>query len=176
MTEQRRRRLQVYNGYKGKSNPSERERIMHLLDEYRCTEGFVAEYLARWLEISNHENVRGGLRMIQEREAAHTRLLESRLRELGGLPRCTVPAEQRMQLMNFYASAERTDVEKLQSLAILFQDPVDFLQPLVDLIAQIREDQHSKELLRTILDDEKATIHWLVEMYHTCSTAEGAAQ
>jgi hypothetical protein len=73
--------------------------------------------------------------------------------------------------MALYSSAEKTDEEKLRALAILFQDPEDFLKPVTDLIEQIEEDQQSKELLRTIIDDEKASIHWLVEMYHTLRTA-----
>ena len=64
-------RRQVYGGYQGKERPSEQERIMHLLDEYRCSEGFVAEYLGRWIELSGDEALKGGLQTIREREAAH---------------------------------------------------------------------------------------------------------
>jgi hypothetical protein len=171
MTEATTLRRQVYGGYKGKDHPTERERIVHLLDEYRCSEGFVAEYLGRWIELSHNDGVKGGLRTIREREAAHSRLLEARLRELGGVPCAIMPEERRVQAMALYASAEKTDEEKLRALAILFQDPGDFLKPVTDLIEQIAEDQQSKELLRTIIDDEKASINWLVEMYHTLRTA-----
>jgi hypothetical protein len=37
----------VYAGYRGKPNPTERDRIVHLLDVYRSTEGFVAQYLPK---------------------------------------------------------------------------------------------------------------------------------
>ena len=173
-TEGKAQRRQIYGGYKGKDSPSEQDRLMHFLDEYRCSEGFVAEYLSHWIELSKHENLKGGLRTIREREAAHSRLLEARLRELGGVPQATIPAERREQSLALYASAEKTDVEKLRSLAILFQDPDDFLQPLTDLIAQVQEDPHSKELLRTILDDERASISWLVETYKTLSATDRA--
>jgi rubrerythrin len=172
MSDANTQRRQVYGGYKGNDTPTERERIMHLLDEYRCSEGFVAEYLGRWIELSNNESLKGGLRTIREREAAHSRLLEARLRELGGVPQATLPAARREQALALYTSAEKTDVEKLRSLAVLFQDPVDFLKPITDLIAQIQGDQQSKELLRTIIDDERASISWLVEMYHTLSTVK----
>lgn len=162
-------RRQIYGGYKGKDNPSERDKIMHFLDEYRSSEGFVAEYLSRWIAVSTHEGLKGGLRTICEREAAHSRLLEARLRELGGVPQAAVPAERREQSMALYASAEKTDVEKLRSLARLFRNPEDFLRPLSDLITQIQDDPHSKELLRTILDDERASISWLVETYKVLS-------
>jgi hypothetical protein len=48
-------RRQVYGGYQGKETPTERDKVMHLLDEYRCSEGFVSEYLGRWLELSPNE-------------------------------------------------------------------------------------------------------------------------
>jgi hypothetical protein len=164
MSNRVKQRRQVYAGYQGKENPTERERILHLLDTYRCSEGFVADYLGRWIGLCAHAGVKGGLQTIREREAAHSRLLEARLRELGGVPQATLPAEQKEQVLALFASAERTDAEKLQALAVLFADPEDFLQPITDLVQQIHEDQQSKELLRTILDDERASVGWLVEM------------
>lgn len=165
----------VYGGYKGKENPTERERIMHLLDVYRSTERFVAEYMPRWIEVSRHEGLKGGLLTIQQREASHARVLETRLRALGGVPHATVPPERREKEIPFFGSAERGDVEKLQVLANLFGDPDEFLKPLTELIETIHEDQQSKELLRTIVDDERATIKWLVEMYERLRVAEVAA-
>lgn len=165
-------RRQIYAGYQGKENPSERDRILHLLDAYRNSEGFVAGYLGRWLEVSTNESLKGGLRMIQMREASHARLLKARLQELGGKPRATIPPERREQSLALYASAERTDAEKLRALAELFADPPHFLKPVTDLVEQIREDQQTKELLRTIIDDEWSSINWLVGMYHTLSKAE----
>jgi hypothetical protein len=165
-------RRQVYGGYKGKENPSEHERILHLLDEYCCGEGFVSEYLGRWIELSSNEALKGGLRTIREREAAHARLLEARLRELGDEPRATIPTERREQSLALFASAEKTDAEKLLALAVLFADPADFLRPVTDLIAQIQEDPQSRELLRTIVDDEWASINWLVGMHKAVSGNE----
>ena len=163
-------RRQVYGGYTGKDHPNERERIMHLLDEYRCSEGFVSEYLGRWIEISSNEALKGGLRTIREREAAHSRLLESRLRDLGGEPQAIIAAERREQVWSLFASAEKTDLEKLRVLSVLFADPPDFMQPVTDMVEKIQEDQQSKELLRTIVDDEWASISWLVGMYNKLNT------
>ena len=164
-------RRQVYDGYQGKENPSERDKVMHLLDEYGYGEGLVSEYLGLWLELSPNEALKGGLRTIREREAAHSRLLEARLRELGGEPQATIPAERREQSLALFASTEKSDVDKLQALAMLFADPVDFMKPVTDLVEQIQEDQQSKELLRTVVDDEWASIKWLVGMYQRLSEA-----
>ncbi|MGE0825792.1 MAG: hypothetical protein AB7G75_14910 [Candidatus Binatia bacterium] len=161
--------------YNGTSHATEREMIMHLLDEARCAEGFAAEYLNRWVEVSDQECVKGGLRMVQQRESFHAQVLESRLRELGGVPQCTVPQERRDKELPFYASAEKKDLEKLQSIAGRLQDPSAILKPITDVIAQIKEDQQTKELLRSFVDDEMSSIKWLVEACQTLSTGNQRA-
>ena len=70
--------------YNGTSHSTEKEMILALLDEFRCGENFAAEYLDRWIEVSDQACVKGGLQTVQQREAFHAQLLEARLRELGG--------------------------------------------------------------------------------------------
>ncbi len=168
---ERKPQRRVYGGYQGKENPSERERIMHLLDTYRSTEGFVADYLPKWREVSTHEGLKGGLLTIQQREASHARVLETRLRDLGGEPQAAIPPERQEKEIPFFGSPEKSDVEKLRVLDELFGEPEEFLKPLTELIGQIHEDQQTKELLRTIVDDERASIQWLKEMYHRLSSS-----
>jgi len=158
--------------YDGKGHASEREMIMHLLDEFRCGENFAAEYLNRWIEVSDQECVKGGLRAVQQREAYHAQVLEARLRELGGIPQCTVPAERREKELPFYASAEKKDAEKIGSIAARLKDPAAALKPITDVIAQIQDDQHSKELLRSLVDDEMSSIKWLLEAHQTLGGAK----
>src|SRR5262245_5082817 len=134
---ERKPQRRVYGGYQGKENPSERERIMHLLDTYRSTEGFVADYLPRWREVSMHEGLKGGLLTIQQREASHARVLEMRLRDLGGEPHAAVPPERQEKEIPFFGSPEKSDVEKLRVLDELFGEPEEFLKPLTELISQI---------------------------------------
>ena len=160
--------------YNGVSHATEKDMILALLDEFRCGEGFAAEYLNGWIEASDEACVRGGLRTVQQREAFHAQLLEARLRELGGDPQCTVPAERRDKEMPFYSSKEKGDVEKLQSLAGLLKDPEAILKPLTDSIDQIQDDQQTKELLRTIIDDEMSSIKWLLDACETLSAPKAA--
>ncbi|HXG19288.1 MAG TPA: hypothetical protein VNN62_09485 [Methylomirabilota bacterium] len=149
--------------YNGKPVGSEAEMIMQLLDEFRCRENFAAEYFNRWIAVSDQECARGGLRVIQQREAYHAQLLEARLRELGGIPQCTVPAERRDKDLAFYGSAEKTDAEKLLALTSRITDPAQTLKYITDVIDQIRDDQQSKELLRSLVQDEYSSIAWLQE-------------
>jgi len=157
--------------YNGTTHATESEMIMHLLDEFRCGENFASEYLNRWIAVSDQECVRGGLRTVQQRETFHAQLLEARLRELGGVPQCTVPVERREKELQFYASAEKKDLEKLQSIAARIKDPAQVLKPITDVIDQIQEDQQSKELLRTLIDDEMSSIKWLLQACQTLSAA-----
>ncbi len=154
----------------GKSHASEKEMIMALLDEYRCAENFASEYLGSWNEVSNEECVKGGLRVIQRREAYHAKLLEDRLRELGGTPQCTVSAGQRAKEMGIYAS-KKTDGEKLQYVADQITDLPKALSFITDVIDQIQEDQQTKELLRSLVQDEESSAKWLME---ACQLMNGA--
>ena len=157
--------------YNGTSHATESEMVMHLLDEFRCGENFGSEYLNRWIAVSDQECVKGGLRTVQQRETFHAQLLEARLRELGGVPQCTVPVERREKELQFYASAEKKDLDKLQSIAARIKDPAQVLKPITDVIDQIQEDQQSKELLRTLIDDEMSSIKWLLQACQTLSAA-----
>ncbi|HKA53421.1 MAG TPA: hypothetical protein VKJ47_07135 [Candidatus Binatia bacterium] len=156
--------------YNGQNHASEREMIMHLLDEFRCGENFASEYLNRWIEVSDQDCVKGGLRVVQHREAYHAQILEARLRELGGIPQCTVPQERREKELTFYSSSEKKDAQKLLSIAERLSDPAAALKPITDVIAQIQEDQHSKELLRSLVDDEMSSIKWLMEACKTLNS------
>jgi bacterioferritin (cytochrome b1) len=149
--------------FNGKPVGSEREMIMQLLDEFRCRENAAAEYFTRWIAVSDQECARGGLRVVQQREAYHAQVLEARLRELGGIPQCTVPAERRDKDLALYASTEKTDAEKLLALTARITDPAQTLKYITDVVDQIQEDQQSKELLRSLVQDEMSSITWLKE-------------
>jgi len=170
---------ELNNGYKGyayngTNHATESEMVMHLLDEFRCGENFAAEYLNKWIEVSDQACVKGGLRVVQQREAYHAQILEARLRELGGVPQCTVPQTRREKELPFYASSDKKDAEKLMSIASRISDPAAALKPLTDAIAQIQEDQQSKELLRSLVDDEMSSVKWLLEACQTLNAPKAA--
>jgi len=161
--------------FNGKSYASEREMIVALLDEYRCAENFASEYLGCWNEVSNQDCVKGGLRVIQQREAYHAKLLEDRLRELGGAPQCTVSTEMRAKEMAVYAAKDKTDAQKLQYVVDQIQDLPKALSFITNVIDQIQEDQQSKELLRSLVQDEMASAQWLMEACQLMNGTKAAA-
>lgn len=166
----------VYVGYQGKENPTERERILHLLDTYSTTEGFVAQYLPKWIEVSPNQTVQGGLRTVQGREALHARLMKKRLIELKGESNAEIPEVRKENEVPFFASADHTDVEKLKVLSDLFGDGEAFLSPVMEVADGIKEDPLTAELLRTILDNEMESITWVQEMHRTLSAEQGAQE
>ena len=165
----------VYVGYQGKENPTERDRILHLLDTYSTTEGFVAQYIPKWIEVSPSETVQGGLRTVQGREALHARLMKKRLMELKGESNATIPEIRKEKEVPFFASPDHSDVEKLKVLSDLFGDGEAFLSPVMEVANSIKDDPLTAEMLRTILDNEMESINWVQEMYRVLSAEQEQA-
>src|SRR5262249_24717830 len=65
--------------------------IRAFLDEYRAAESLGEAAFGAWIATCKVECLRGGLRTAQMRDGSHARLLEARLKELGGSPRTEVP-------------------------------------------------------------------------------------
>jgi hypothetical protein len=150
--------------YKDQQFDNEQAMVLYLLDEYRCIEGFAAQYLRAWKDVAREDCVRGGLRTVCGREQLHADLLEVRLRELGGTPQYEVP-EARLTDLDYYGSTERSDMEKLGAMASRLLDPDKILAFLTHAIEQIEQDEDTRELLVTIRDDERATIQWVLESW-----------
>lgn len=163
------RRRQVYAGYQGKENPTEKDRIVHFMQMYRSTEHFNATFILPWIEVSPSEAVRGGLRIVQAREGVHARMMRERLRELGETTFVDVSEERKATQIPFFASPERSDLEKMDMLVHIFDDLDDFFEPLTTLIDNIKEDLQTREMLRTILEDEYATVKWFLFIHKELS-------
>jgi uncharacterized protein (DUF2225 family) len=78
---------------------------------------------------------------------------------------CVILQKSIFRKRKYYSSAEHSDVEKLGSIAGRLQDPDKVLQFLSAAIEQIEADRDTRELLVTILDDERATIKWVLESW-----------
>src|SRR6266516_2573164 len=74
------RRARTGRGRETVSGPEpEREWVIRFLDDLRAAEAASAEVLAAWIAVCALDGLRGGLRVIAEREAAHAELLAERL-------------------------------------------------------------------------------------------------
>jgi hypothetical protein len=143
----------------GPGRGSHRARIAELLDAYRAAEQSGAETLRAWAESSADVELKGALRVIAGREAAHAELLAQRVRELGREPSAAIPgwlARYNETLLD----ERRSDSERIGSIVARFPDVGAATAGLRAVIEQITEDALTRELLRTIADEEELTLRW----------------
>jgi hypothetical protein len=138
--------------------PSERARVIALLDELQAAERAGAEALREWIATCRDPALRGGLRVIAARDAGHADLVEARLRALGGTAGA-VPGRNLTALCTVLAAADVSDRSKLTILLARF--PARGYDPFTPLVLRIEDDDETRALLEAIGDDERATIEWL---------------
>ena len=141
---------------RGGASPLTPRELCAFLDQYRAAETLGEAALGAWAETCGDPCLRGGLRVAQLREGSHARLLEARLVELGGSPRFEYPKG----LFEALASADTPDAEKL---ACFFAevDPEQVLRQLGETADRMARDPETQSLLRSIVEDERATLDFL---------------
>ena len=149
----------------GQSYDNERDMLVALLDNFRAGEAFGAELLQAWVTTCQLPALRGGLRTVVEREAWHARVLAQRLQELGSPCEAQIAADVRQTTLQRLGAADISDVDKLREIAGFVTGPSDPVAELRHAALQIEEDQESRGLLLTLLDDEDATVRWLRDTY-----------
>jgi hypothetical protein len=71
--------------------PISKQQLLRFLDRFRGGEALGEAGLGAWIASCQTDCLRGGLRTVQLREGFHARLLEQRMKELGGTPEYEVP-------------------------------------------------------------------------------------
>jgi len=147
----------------GKEFPSEREAVISLMDSVQVAEACAGVAIANWIETCTIPELRGGLRIIAEREAFHGRVFQQRLRDLG--------AECRTELDPYSAATEAvindphlSDLEKLTEVVERAGDPEVLLTPILTLAESLTEDVESREALKLYFADEMSSATWFREM------------
>lgn len=137
------------------------ERVVAFLDGLRAAEAASAEVLRAWVEVCGADGLRGGLRVIAEREAAHAELLAERLHELGAPCVATLAEPVRAAALQRFGSPTVPDHEKLA--LVLARYPVDEVatRPITAMVEQLDYDLETRELLRLVAEGEGATFAWL---------------
>jgi len=138
-----------------------------LLDELQAAEGTGAEALALWLARCSDPVLRGGLRVIGARDAAHARLARRRLAALGGTPG-SAPSRQLQSLCGMLTAS---DVSNRSKLAVLLsQFPASTNDPLPAVLDDL--DDETRALVETIRDDDLASLRWLREVEELLGTMQ----
>jgi len=143
---------------------SERDLLVRFLDEFRAGETFGGETFGLWCRTTSDATLRGGLRVVAEREASHGRQLEARLAEIGGRCEVTLPEGFRDAARARLASRDISDLDKIRDLTRRLPDVEAAVQPIRDVIAQIEHDGETRMLLELLIDEEVSTLRWLHAM------------
>ena len=143
--------------------PTTRE-VLEFLDGFRAAEALGEASLGAWIAVSGTPSVRGGLRTIQLREGMHARLLEQRIKELGGSPAAEIPEHVHTEVMQSQGDARRSDREKLEEFVQRFSDIDAAVAPIYEMADRLAGDPETASLLRTIAQDERATLEFLTEI------------
>jgi len=152
-----RKRLDALDGGKG---PMSTPEIIEFLDGYRVAEATAASGFGAWIATSDTDCLRGGLRMVQLREAAHAKLFEERIKELGGSPKAEASEALEAFLIGTLGDPDKSDAEKLQAFVGQAGDP-KVIEQLEGFAARMDGDQETQFLLRAVIQDECASIAFL---------------
>ena len=146
--------------------------MLRFLETASAAETNGGEAIRKWLEVCTTECIRGGLKMVAEREAYHGRAFERRLRELGG----TMPNRQTEELrknLAYLGNPSISDYQKLHRGATRFPNPDETIRPLFEFAAQLKEDLQTKEMVQLFAQDELSTLKWQNALCATLTRMQG---
>jgi hypothetical protein len=143
----------------GQTYESERAAVMRFLEAVSAAETNGGDLVRAWLAICKTDCIRGGLKMVAERESYHGRAFEQRLKELGGRMPDRHTEEFRKNLANV-SDPNTSDLAKLQRGVARFPNPEETIRPLFEFADLIKEDYETKEMVRLFAEDELSTLKW----------------
>jgi hypothetical protein len=143
----------------GTTYASEREAVIKFLEAVAPAETAGGEAVSEWLKTCKLDCIKGGLKMVVERESYHGRAFAQRLMELGG----TVPQNVSPQIresIDYLRGTGMSDLEKLQKSVMRYPNPEETIRPLFEFADLIKEDQQTKEMVKLFAQDELSTLKW----------------
>lgn len=144
---------------------ADRRDAVRFLDALRAAEAASADVLEAWIAVCALDGLRGGLRVIAEREAGHAELIEERLHELGEPCTAVLQEPVRAAALARFGSPQISDEEKLTLFLARYPDDAAAIRPFTAMIERLAGDTATRELLHLVADGELATLGWL-RAYH----------
>jgi DNA-binding ferritin-like protein len=144
--------------------------VLRFLDRFRAGEALGEASLGAWIAVSDLACVKGGLRVVQQREGFHARLLAERIKELGGSPRYEIPDAVYEASMRDAGNADKPDAQKVLEFVKRFPDIDEALRPIHEMADRLDDDPETQSLLRTIAQDECSTLTFFA---NTCQQLNG---
>jgi len=143
----------------GKSYGTEREAVMKFLEAVSAAETNGGDTVRAFLGVCTTDCIRGGLKMVAERESYHGRAFAARLTELGGTMPERENEEFRKNIM-YLRDAKVSDLAKLKRGAERFPNPEETIRPLFEFAASLKDDLMTKEMAQLFAEDELSTLKW----------------
>jgi hypothetical protein len=150
------------------------EWVVRFLDDLRAAESAAADVVGAWIAVCRLDGLRGALRAIAEREAAHAELLAERLREIGAPCAAVLDEPVRAQALARFGSGAVADEEKLALVVARYPDDASATAPITAIVEQLDDDVETREILRLVAEGESATMSWLRAYHRGLERAGGA--
>ena len=141
---------------------AEQMKVVAFLGALRAALGGAADVALGWAGASPRPGLRGGLRAIAARAAAHAALAGERLLELeGSLEATTLSVGTLAAARAWYGAVARSDEDKLARLLDPAGPSRAPLAAIETFTTTLAEDVETREILRLIGVGEGATLAWL---------------
>jgi hypothetical protein len=137
-----------------------REELLRFLDRFRAGEALGETTTRAWVEASEVACVKGGLRVVAEREGMHARLLAACIKAHGGAPRYEIPEAVADQALKRVGDRSRGDAAKVLEFVQQVGDTEKALAPIYAMADRLDDDPETQSLLRTIAQDERSTLEF----------------
>jgi hypothetical protein len=152
-----------------------RGELLTFLDQFRAGEALGEASTKAWIEASDVACVKGGLRVVAEREGMHARLLADCVRAHGGTPRFELPEAVCDQAMKGVSDRSRGDAAKVLEFVQRFGDTEKALAPIYAMADRLDDDPETQSLLRTIAQDERSTLEFFQQACQLLQSRREAA-
>ena len=137
-----------------------RAELLRFLDRFRAGEALGKATAKAWLEVSDVACVKGGLRVVAQREGMHARLLAECMRALGGTPSYELPEAVVEKAMQRVSDPARGDAAKVLEFVQLAGETEKALEPIYQMADRLDAEPETQALLRTIAQDERSTLEF----------------
>ena len=137
-----------------------RAELLRFLDRFRAGEALGKATTKAWIEVSDVACVKGGLRVVAQREGMHARLLTDCIRAHGGTPSYELPEAVRLEAMKRVSDPARGDAAKVLEFVQQVGETEKALEPIYQMADRLDGDPETQALLRTIAQDERSTLEF----------------
>jgi hypothetical protein len=158
-----RERVDALSEPKGEAAPNgapTHAELLRFLDRFRAGEALGKATAKAWIEVSDVACVKGGLRVVAQREGMHARLLAECIRAHGGQPSYELREAVREEALRRVSDPSRGDAAKVLEFVQQVGDTEKALAPIYAMADRLDGDPETQSLLRTIAQDERSTLEF----------------